>query len=231
LATLIAGLIGVPLGVWAGARPNSWIDNFGSIVGFFGISMPNFWMGIMLILVMAGYFGILPTSGRTTIGLDPTPITGLFLVDTLWRGDLEGFRTALRHLVLPAVALGTNMVGIIMRITRSAVMEIASEDYITTARAKGQSERLVLWRHVLRNALVIVITVVGLEFGALLSGSIIVETVFVWPGVGSLLVEAMQGRDYPMIVGLVLVYTTMFVLINVLIDVLYAVIDPRVRFD
>jgi peptide/nickel transport system permease protein len=231
VSTLIAALIAVPLGVWAGARPNSWLDNAGSIVGFFGISMPNFWMGIMLILIMAGYFGVLPTSGRTTIGLEPPPITGFFLIDTLLRGDPEAFWTAVKHLALPAIALGTNMVGIIMRVTRSAVMEIATEDYITTARAKGQSERLVLWRHVLRNALVIIITVVGLEFGALLSGSIIVETVFVWPGTGSLLIEALQGRDYPMIVGLVLVYTTMFVLINVMIDVLYAVIDPRVRFE
>jgi peptide/nickel transport system permease protein len=231
LATVLAAAIGVSLGVWAGARPNSWIDNLGSVVGFFGISMPNFWMGIMLILIMAGYFGILPTSGRTVIGLDRTPITGFFLVDTLLRGDTEGFRAALLHIVLPAITLGTNMVGIIMRVTRSSVMEIAAEDYITTARAKGQTERLVLWRHVLWNALIIIITVVGLEFGALLSGSIIVETVFVWPGVGSLLIEAMQGRDYPMIIGLVLVYTTMFVLINVLIDVLYAIIDPRVTFD
>ena len=230
VSTALAAAIGIPLGVRAGARPNSWFDNLGSIVGFFGISMPSFWMGIMLILVMAGYFNLLPTSGRSAIGLDPAPITGFFLVDSLLRGDLEAFRAAVLHLILPAVALGTNMVGIIMRVTRSSVLEIMHEDYITTARAKGQRERLILWRHVLKNALVIIITVVGLELGTLLSGSIIVETVFVWPGIGSLLIEALGSRDYPLIIGLVLVYTSLFVAVNVIIDILYAVIDPRVRF-
>jgi peptide/nickel transport system permease protein len=134
-------------------------------------------------------------------------------------------------MVLPAVTLGTNMIGIIMRVTRSSVLEIMHEDYVTTARAKGQSERLVLWRHVLKNALIVIITVVGLELGTLLSGSIIVETVFVWPGMGSLLIEGLQSRDYPLIIGLVLVYTTMFVIINMIIDICYAVIDPRIRFN
>jgi ABC-type dipeptide/oligopeptide/nickel transport system permease component len=230
VATLLAAAIGIPLGMWAGARPNSWIDNLGSLVGFFGISMPSFWMGIMLILVMAGYLDILPTSGRTAIGLEPTPITGFLLLDTLLRGDVAGFRNAVVHIILPAVALSTNMIGIIMRVTRSSVIEIMHEDYVTTARAKGQTEHLVLWRHVLKNALVVIVTVVGLELGALLSGSIIVETVFVWPGMGSLLIEALQSRDYPMIIGIVLVYASLFVLINVLIDLFYAVIDPRVRF-
>jgi peptide/nickel transport system permease protein len=123
------------------------------------------------------------------------------------------------------------MVGIIMRVTRSSVLEVSNEDYVTTARAKGLSERIVLWRHVLRNALIIIITVVGLEFGSLLSGAIIVETVFGWPGLGTLLIEGMSARDYPLITGLVLVYTTMFVMINVLMDVCYAIIDPRLRYS
>jgi len=123
------------------------------------------------------------------------------------------------------------MIGIIMRVTRSSVLEIMNEDYIRTARAKGQSERLVLWRHVLKNALIVIVTVVGLELGTLLSGSIIVETVFVWPGIGNLLIEGLQGRDYPLIIALVLVYTTMFVIINLIVDLLYAAIDPRVSFE
>jgi ABC-type dipeptide/oligopeptide/nickel transport system permease component len=231
VSTVFAVLIGVPFGIWAGARPNSWLDNAASLIGFFGISMPNFWMGIMLILIMAGYFNLLPTSGREAFGAGTPQITGFILLDTLLRGDVAAFGNALRHMVLPAVTLGTNMIGIIMRVTRSSVLEIMHEDYVTTARAKGQSERLVLWRHVLKNALIVIITVVGLELGTLLSGSIIVETVFVWPGMGSLLIEGLQSRDYPLIIGLVLVYTTMFVIINVAIDICYAVIDPRIRFD
>jgi peptide/nickel transport system permease protein len=136
----------------------------------------------------------------------------------------------IKHIVMPAIALGTNMMGIIMRVTRSSVLEIMAEDYVRTARAKGVSEGTVLWRHVLRNALIPVITVVGLELGTLLSGSIIVETVFAWPGSGSLLISAIQARDYPLITGTVIVYTVAFVTINFTIDILYALIDPRIRF-
>lgn len=230
-STLFAVLIGVPLGIWAGANPNSWIDNLASVLGFFGISMPNFWMGIVLILVVAGYFNLLPTSGRVGFNVSSPVVTGFVLIDTLLAGDRQGFVEACRHLILPVITLGTNMVGIIMRVTRSAVLEIMHEDYVRTARAKGQSERLVLWRHVLKNAMIVIITVVGLELGTLISGSIIVETVFAWPGIGNLLIEGLRGRDYPLIVALVLVYTIMFVIINLVIDILYAVIDPRVSFD
>ncbi len=230
-ASLIAVAIGVPLGIWAGSRPNSWLDNLASMVGFFGISVPGFWMGIMLILVVAGSLHWLPSSGRTEIGLDARAITGFLLLDTLLRGDAAGFASTLRHLALPALTLGINMVGIIMRVTRSAVIETMHEDYVRTARATGQTERRVLWRHVLRNALVVIVTVVGLELGTLLSGSIIVETVFVWPGTGSLLIEALQGRDYPLLIGLVMVYTVLFVLLNLVIDLSYALIDPRIRLD
>ena len=132
---------------------------------------------------------------------------------------------------MPAIALGTNMMGIIMRVTRSAVLEVMHEDYVRTARAKGVTESTVLWRHVLRNALVPVITVGGLELGTLLSGSIIVETVFAWPGSGSLLISAIQSRDYPLITGTVIIYTLAFVAINFMIDILYGAVDPRIRFE
>lgn len=230
-ATIIALAIGLPLGIWAGARPNSWLDGLASMVGFFGISVPGFWMGIMLILLVAGALHWLPSAGRTEIGLDDAPLTGFLLLDTVLRLDAQGFASALRHLALPSLTLGVNMVGIIMRVTRSAVMEAMHEDYVRTARATGQTERRVLWRHVLRNALVVITTVVGLELGTLLSGSIIVETVFVWPGTGSLLIEALQGRDYPLLIGLVMTYTVLFVLLNFTIDLAYAVIDPRIRLD
>jgi peptide/nickel transport system permease protein len=227
---LIAIILGIPLGVWAGAKPNSWADNFGSVFGFFGISMPNFWFGIMLILVISGYFNWLPSSGRSTYGVAQGSETGFYIIQSLAAGNMKAAWDGIKYVIMPAIALGTGMMGLIMRVTRSSVLEIMNEDYVRTARAKGLGERTVLWRHVLRNALVPIITVVGLELGTLLSGSIIVETVFAWPGSGSLLIAAIQSRDYPLITGTVLTYTIAFVVINFTIDILYALIDPRIRF-
>jgi peptide/nickel transport system permease protein len=228
---LIAIVFGVPLGVWAGAKPNSWADNFGSFFGFFGISMPNFWFGIMMILIVSGFLNLLPSAGRNTYGVAGEVITGFYILDSLIVGNWAAAWDGVKHIIMPAVALGTNMMGILMRVTRSSVLEVMHEDYVRTARAKGLNERDVLWRHVLRNALVPIITVVGLELGTLLSGSIIVETVFSWPGAGSLLIAAIQARDYPLITGTVLTYTIAFVVINLVVDLLYAAIDPRIRFD
>jgi peptide/nickel transport system permease protein len=225
---LIAMLIGIPLGVWAGAKPNSWADNLGSVFGFFGISMPSFWLGIMLILIVSGYLNWLPSSGRSTYGVGAG--SDFYVIKSLFTGNLKTAWDGIKYIIMPAIALGTGMMGLVMRVTRSSVLEIMSEDYVRTARAKGLEERSVLWRHVLRNALVPVITVVGLELGTLLSGSIIVETVFAWPGSGSLLISAIQSRDYPLITGTVLTYTVAFVVINFAIDMLYALIDPRIRF-
>jgi peptide/nickel transport system permease protein len=227
---LIAILLGIPLGVWAGAKPNSWADNLGSTFGFFGISMPSFWFGIMLILIVSGYLNWLPSSGRSTYGIAQGRETGFYIINSLLAGDMKAAWDGIKYLIMPAIALGTGMMGLIMRVTRSSVIESMDEDYVRTARAKGLNERTVLWHHVLRNALVPVITVVGLELGTLLSGSIIVETVFAWPGSGSLLISAIQSRDYPLITGTVLTYTIAFVVINFAIDILYALIDPRIRF-
>src|SRR5438128_1534954 len=225
---LIAVIIGVPLGVWAGAKPNSWADNLGSVFGFFGISMPSFWLGIMLILIVSGYFNWLPSSGRSTYGVAQGYETGFYISHSLLTGNFKAAWDGLRYLIMPAIALGTGMMGLVMRVTRSSVLESMSEDYVRTARAKGLAENSVLWRHVLRNALVPVITVLALELGTLLSGSIIIETVFAWPGSGSLLISGIQSRDYPLITGTVLTYTIAFVAINFAIDVLYALIDPRI---
>jgi ABC-type dipeptide/oligopeptide/nickel transport system permease component len=231
VSMLIALILGVPLGVWAGAKPNSWADNLGSTLGLFGISMPSFWFGIMLILVVSGYFNWLPSSGRSTYGVAQGYETGFYIIQSLIAGNTKAAWDGVKYVIMPAIALGTGMMGLIMRVTRSSVLEIMAEDYVRTARAKGVGERRVLWHHVLRNALVPIITVVGLELGTLLSGSIIVETVFAWPGSGSLLIAAIQARDYPLITGTVLVYTIAFVAINFTIDILYAVIDPRIRFE
>ena len=228
-ATILAIAIGIPLGVLAAARPNSVFDTIGSIGGFFGVSMPNFWLGILMILIFAGHLNILPSGGREPWGMGLPPITGFLTVDAVLQGRWDALVQALRHLALPAIVLGTAMTGIIMQITRASMLENLGEDYVMTARAKGLSNRVVLWRHAFRNALVSVITIIGLEFGALISGAIIVETVFSWPGIGLLLIQGITYRDFPLITGLVLIYTTIFVLMNVLIDILYTVVDPRIR--
>ena len=227
---VIATLLAIPLGVWAGSKPNSWVDNVGTTLGLFGISMPSFWLAIMLILVLAGILNILPTSGRSTYGIAGPEVTGFYLLDSLMQKNWQAAWDALTHIFMPALALGMNMLGILMRVTRSAVLEVMNEEYVVTARAKGLAEKNVVWRHVTSNALIPVITVVGLELGTLLSGSIIVETVFGWPGSGSLLISALNARDYPLVTGLVMTYTVAFVIINLVIDGLYAVLDPRIRY-
>jgi peptide/nickel transport system permease protein len=227
---LIATVFAIPLGVWAGARPNSWVDNFGTSFGLFGISMPNFWLGIMLILLCAGTFHVLPSAGRSTYGIAGPAATGFYFFDSLAEGNWAALKDAFVHVLMPALALGANMMGILMRVTRSSVLEAGSEEYVVTARAKGLANRTVLWRHVVANALIPIITVVGLELGTLLSGSIIVETVFAWPGIGSLLITGVTARDYPLVTGVVLTYTVAFVAINLIVDALYAAIDPRIRY-
>jgi peptide/nickel transport system permease protein len=230
LATLIAVAIAIPLGTLAGARPNSWTDNVGTTAGLFGISVPSFWSGIMLILVFAGILHVVPSAGRSTYGLAGEPVTGFYVLDCLLTGNLAALGDAFAHLALPGLALGAGLAGIAMRITRSAVLEASREDYVVVARAKGLVQRAVLRRHVLRNALIPVVTIVGLEFGEILANSVIVETVFAWPGVGSLLIAGVGSRDYPLVTGLVLLYASAFVLINLFVDALYAVIDPRIRY-
>jgi ABC-type dipeptide/oligopeptide/nickel transport system permease component len=229
-AIIIATLLAIPLGVWAGSKPNSWIDNLGTTFGLFGISMPSFWLAIMLILLLAGVLNLLPTSGRSTYGVAGPEQTGFYIVDSILQKNWRALWDALTHIFLPALALGVNMLGILMRVTRSSILEVMTEDYVQTARAKGLRENKVVWRHVTRNALIPVVTVVGLELGTLLSGSIIVETVFAWPGSGSLLITALNARDYPLVTGVVMTYTAAFVSINLIIDGLYAVIDPRIRY-
>jgi ABC-type dipeptide/oligopeptide/nickel transport system permease component len=229
-AIIIATVLAIPLGVWAGAKPNSWIDNIGTTFGLFGISMPSFWLAIMLILLLAGVLNLLPTSGRSTYGIAGPEQTGFYILDSMLQNNWRAVWDALSHIFLPALALGVNMLGILMRVTRSSILEVMNEDYIQTARAKGLRENKVVWRHVTRNALIPVITVVGLELGTLLSGSIIVETVFAWPGSGSLLITGLNARDYPLVTGVVMTYTGAFVVINLIIDALYAIVDPRIRY-
>lgn len=200
---LIALAIGISTGVLSAVRPNSWIDAVSMFIALLGVSMPVFWLGLMLMLLFSLHLGWFPTAGHGT-----------------WR-----------HLVLPAVTLGLSSAAIIARMTRSSMLEVLRQDYVRTARAKGVPERGVVLRHAFRNALIPVVTVMGLQFGNLLGGAVLTETVFAWPGIGRLMVGAITARDYPVVQGAVLTVAVGFILINLLVDVLYAYIDPTIRYD
>jgi peptide/nickel transport system permease protein len=193
--------------------------------------MPIFWLGLMLIYLFAVVLHLLPTGGRLDAGTQLAPITNLVLVDSLLRWNIPVFVEGLRHLLLPALALGTIPMAIIARMTRSSMLEVLGQDYIRTAHAKGLMARTVVVRHALRNAWLPIITVVGLQVGLLLSGAILTETVFSWPGIGRWLVDAIYARDYPIVQGVTLMIALIFVVVNLTVDILYALVDPRIRFE
>lgn len=226
---LVAIVIALPIGVYSAIRHNSLWDHSGMTLALVGISVPNFWLGIMLIFFLGGQLNLLPVAGRLTYGVNVTPVTNLVLLDALIEGNLAGFWDAVKHILLPAVTLGTSFAAIITRISRSSVLEVIRQDYITTARAKGLSERSVIWKHTLRNALITIITILGLQLGALLSGSVITETVFSWPGIGSLLIQAITTRDYKLAQGVIFFFAMVYFVINLLVDLLYTWADPRIR--
>ncbi len=228
-ASIVALIIGVPLGILSARRHGTWIDRVATAVGLIGISAPPFWIGLLLIIYVAAGTGVFPTGGQLPASLvDPGP-TNFAIVDLLVHGDLAGVGTTLQYLALPAVTLGAAMAGLLVRMTRSSLLEVAGEDFVRTARAKGASERRVVLRHTLRNALMPIVTIFGLEVANVLAGSIIVETVFAWPGMGNLLVSAVNGRDYPVVEGVVLVYAVIFVVMNLIVDLSYHKLDPRIR--
>jgi ABC-type dipeptide/oligopeptide/nickel transport system permease component len=210
LAMLISVTLGVTMGVISAVKRGTWLDNATMFAALFGVSIPNFWFGLLLLLGVGLYWGILPPSGYG--GSIFTP---------------EGFKYA----ILPAITLGTSSAAILARFTRSSVLDVILQDYVRTARAKGLTERVVVMRHVLKNALIPIITLLGLQFGAVLSGAIIVETIFAWPGVGRYLISGINGRDFPVVQGTVIFIATGFVLVNIVTDILYAYIDPRIRFS
>ena len=230
VAMLLAVLVGVPLGIVAAARHNTWVDLSAMLVALGGVSMPVFWLGLMMIYVLAVRLDLFPTSGRLSSGMVLVDRTHLHLIDSLLARDLPAFKDALHHLVLPAVALSTIPASIIARIARSAMLDVLGQDYIRTARAKGLGERAVVLRHALANALLPVVTVIGLQTGYLLSGAVLTETIFSWPGVGSWMVNAISSNDLPVVQGGVLVFAIVFVLINLLVDISYAWLDPRIRY-
>ncbi len=229
VAIVLAMLVAVPLGVLAALRRGRVVDGLVSIAAVAGVSAPTFWLGIILVLVFSAQLNWLPSTGRLAYGAGLVPVTGFNLIDAVIAGRPDLFLHALSYLVLPATTLALNIMGIIARVTRGTVIDVAQEEFVTTAVAKGLSRGYIVRRHVMPNALVPIITIVGLELGTLISGSIIVEVVFAWPGIGSLLYEAISVRDVPLILGVVVVYTVMFILLNLAIDVAYFLIDPRLR--
>jgi peptide/nickel transport system permease protein len=196
-----------------------------------GVSMPIFWLGLLLIWFFALILGWFPTGSRLTVGVELNNITHLYLLDSLLTGNLPAFFDALKHIFLPALALGSIPLSIIARMTRSAMLDVLGQDYVRTARAKGLRETAVVLRHALRNAMLPVVTVVGLQVGSLLAGAIMTETIFAWPGIGKWVFDAISGRDYPIVQSVTLVITLIFVVINLLVDVSYAFLNPRIRYQ
>jgi ABC-type dipeptide/oligopeptide/nickel transport system permease component len=225
----VAVLISIPIGVYSAIKHNSFWDHSGMTLALIGVSLPNFWLGIMLIFFLGGQLNLLPVAGRIEYGVNIQPITHLFLIDSLLTGNFAGLWSALKHLLMPAVTLGTSLAAIVTRVARSSVLEVVRQDYITTARAKGLSEPAVIWKHTLRNAMITIITILGLQLGALLSGSVITETVFSWPGIGGLLIQAISTRDYQLVQGVIFFFAIMYFVVNLLVDLLYVWADPRIR--
>ncbi|MES2070858.1 MAG: ABC transporter permease subunit [Pseudomonadota bacterium] len=228
-AILLAIAIGLPAGILAALKRNTFLDYSVMGVSLTGYSMPIFWWALLLILLFSVTLGWTPVSGRIDILFDLPPVTGLMLVDSLLSGEPGAFKSALMHLILPTVALATIPLAVIARMTRSAMLEVLREDYVRTARAKGMSWMRVIWVHALRNALIPVVTVIGLQVGTLLAGAILTETIFSWPGIGKWLIEAINRRDYPTVQGGILLIATIVITVNLIVDLLYGVINPRIR--
>jgi peptide/nickel transport system permease protein len=231
MAMLIAVLVGLPAGIISAFRRGSIFDHASVLVALGGVSMPIFWLGLMLAWFFGVQLKILPFSARLDTGVRFTPITNFLILDSIVRGDLAVLGQSIRHLLLPAVALSTVPMAIIARMTRGAMIEVLNQDYVRTARSKGLRDRVVVGRHAFRNALLPVVTVVGLQVGTLLSGAILTETIFSWPGIGRWIFESIQFRDYPVVQSMTLVIALIFVVANLLVDLSYAWLDPRVRYQ
>ncbi|MCR4434319.1 MAG: ABC transporter permease [Clostridiales bacterium] len=228
---LFASLFGIIIGAISAVKKNSVFDSAGMVTALIGVSMPIFWLGIILIIIFSGTLHILPSGGRADPLLQPATVTGFFLIDSLLTGNLQSFADTLVHLILPSCALGMYSMAIIARMTRSSMLETLEQDYIRTARAKGVTEGRVIRRHALRNALIPIVTVIGLQFGSLLGGAVLTETVFSWPGIGAYTVNCILKSDFPVVQGVVMLVAITFVIINLIVDVIYAFLDPRIKYS
>jgi peptide/nickel transport system permease protein len=228
-AALLTVLVGLPLGVLAALKRDSWIDHLARFVSLIGLSTPTFWLAFIALALFYGGLRIAPGPGQLDPGaIPPQRVTGLLLVDSLLAGDLETFRNALAHLILPASVLAASTIGIVTRTTRASMLEALHQDYVRVAHAKGLRLRVVVVRHALRNALIPVLTLGGLAYAQLLSGTVLTETIFSWPGLGRYAFESAVAVDFPAILGITLVVALIYLLVNFLVDMSYAIIDPRV---
>jgi peptide/nickel transport system permease protein len=231
LSMFIALLIGIPAGIASASRRNTTLDGVTMVGSLIGVSMPIFWLGIMLIMLFSVFLKWLPSGARLSIGVEIQTITNLLLLDSLLTGNFTGFVDALKHIIMPAVALATIPAAIITRMTRSSMLDVLQEDYIRTASAKGLAKRVVLFRHALKNAFLPVITIIGIQAGTLLAGAVLTETIFSWPGIGKWVYDAILGRDYPIVQGVTLLIALIFLLVNLAVDLSYVLLDPRISYD
>ena len=232
-AIIIAILIGVPLGIASATHKNSFIDHISRVVSLGGATMPVFWLGLMLILIFYAILNIAPAPmGRISSRLNPpTTITGLYVLDSILTGDMAALKSSVSQLLLPAITLSVSSMAVIARMTRSSMLEVLGQDYIRTARAKGMKERIVVYRHAFRNTLIPVLTVLGGQFGYMLGYTVVVETVFAWPGIGSYVTDSILMTDYAPVQAFALLSAIVYVIINLTLDILYTVVDPRVKYD
>lgn len=228
-AFLFSLIVALPIGVISAVRQNSWLDRISMSAAFLGISMPGFWLGIILILLFSVQLHWLPVQGRIALGTGLQERTGYFVLDSILTGNMRALRSSLLHLVLPSVTLGAPVAAVIARVLRSSMLETLRSDYVTLARSKGVSEWWVVVKHALRNAMIPTVTVVGLQIGILLGGNMVIETVFGWPGLGRMVVRAIFDRDFPLIQGAVMIYAFTFVMANLVVDVMYTYLNPRIR--
>ena len=227
-ALLISLIIALPVGIISAVRQNSTVDRLSMAGAFLGISMPGFWLGIILILLFSVRLHFLPVQGRIGIGANLQEITGFYVIDSLLTGNRVALVSSLEHLILPSITLGAPVAAVIARVLRSSMLETLRSDYVVLARSKGAPERLVVLKHALRNALIPTVTVVGLQVGILLGGNMIIETVFSWPGLGRMVVDAIFNRDFPLVQGSVMIYAFTFVMANLIVDVLYTYLNPKI---
>jgi peptide/nickel transport system permease protein len=229
-AILFGTVVGVSLGLVSALRRNTWLDHGARVVSLFGVSTPVFWLALLALFIFYARLGWTAGPGRIDVGLDPPPqVTGMLTVDSILAGNWRTLQNALSHLLLPALVLASYTTGLIMRVTRSSMLEVLTQDYMRTARAKGLANRTMITRHALRNALIPIITVIGFSYGNLLAGTVLTESIFAWPGIGQYAYRASTSLDFPAIMGVSMVIAVIFIVTNLVVDVLYYILDPRLR--
>jgi len=231
-AVIISVILGIPLGIIAAVKKNTWLDHITRVFSLLGVSMPVFWLGLLLMALFYNYLHFLPSSGRIDMFImAPESITGLYLIDSLLTGNFTTFWSSLKHLILPAFCLGYLSTAQIARMMRSSMLEVMNQDYIRSSYAFGLSEKLIIFVLAFKNAFIPTLTIIGLSFGSLLSGAVLTETIFSWPGIGRYVVKSMLFLDFPAVMGVTLLIALVYSLANLLVDILYAFFDPRIQYE